>query len=170
MASESYGPGPGPVISLQEITADTVRAVVALEVHPEQRAHVAPNSVSLAEALFNKGAWFRAVYAGEEPVGFVMLFDPTVEGAEPRGPVRTDQMGLWRLMIDRRHQRRGIGRQALDLVCEHVRRRPGFNELLSSYVPGEHGPEAFYMRYGFRRTGQLRNDNEEIEIVLPLTR
>jgi hypothetical protein len=53
MASESYDPGPGSVISLREITADTVRAVVALEVHPEQRARVAPNSVSLAEAPFN---------------------------------------------------------------------------------------------------------------------
>jgi len=170
MASEDSDPEPGAAISLREITADTVRAVVALEVGPEQRAHVAPNAVSLAEALFNRGAWFRAVYAGEEPVGFVMLFDPTVDGAVPRGHVRPDQMGLWRLMIDRRHQRRGIGRRALDLVCEHVRRRHGFAMLLSSYVPGEHGPGAFYMRYGFTKTGQLRNDGKEVEIVLPLIR
>jgi hypothetical protein len=26
---------------------------------------------------FNPGGWFRAVYAGDRPVGFVMLFNPT---------------------------------------------------------------------------------------------
>lgn len=63
------------VVSLHEITADTVRAVCALEVSPEQRGFVAPNAVSIAEAHFEPRAWFRAIYAryGFEVTGEVEL-------------------------------------------------------------------------------------------------
>ena len=68
---------PGAPVSLREITADTVRTICALRVTPAQERLVAPNAVSIAQAHFEPAAWFRAIYAGDEPVGFAMLFDPT---------------------------------------------------------------------------------------------
>ena len=155
-------------VRLAEITPDLRAAVAGLEVAPSQRRYVASNARSLADSDGVPGAWARAILAGGEPVGFVLLFDPTQEGAVARGPITTGQLGLWRLMIDRRHQRRGHARGALDLVCDHARERGGFTELLSSCVPGPDGPEAFYLGYGFRPTGRRRNEGREIEIVLPL--
>ena len=155
-------------VTLQEITADTVRSVISLEVSPDQSVYVAPNAVSIAEAHFNPGAWIKAICADKVPVGFVMLFDPAIPGAIARGPVARDAVGLWRLMIDHRYQRRGFGKKALDLVCGHIRRTTDATTLLSSYVPGPDGPERFYLGYGFSRTGQLRNDGHEIEIILKL--
>jgi diamine N-acetyltransferase len=60
-------------VSLQEITKETVRAICRLQVGPGQDRFVAPNAVSIAQAHFEPKAWFRAIHAGEEPVGFVML-------------------------------------------------------------------------------------------------
>jgi diamine N-acetyltransferase len=164
LANSLYSVAVMPTVSLREITGGTVRTITALDVSREQQGTVAPNSVSIAEAYFNKGAWFRAIYADDVPVGFVMLFDPTLPDAEPGYDMDSGDAGLWRFMIDHRYQGRGFGRKALDLVRTHLRSRPGIRRLLSSYVPGKHGPEAFYLNYGFSKTGRLCNKDREVEI------
>jgi diamine N-acetyltransferase len=143
-------------VTLREVTAETVRAICRLEVTPEQRGFVAPNAVSIAQAYFEPRAWFRAVYADDTPVGFVMLHD------DPEAP----EYYLWRFMIAAEHQGRGYGREALDRVVEYVRSRPGATTLLSSYVPGEGSPGEFYRRYGFAETGEV--DGDELVIRLEL--
>ncbi len=75
-------------VSLREITRKTVWSVVDLKVAPEQERFVAPNTDSLLEALFAPEAWFRAIYAGETPVGFLMVsVDSNAHGplSEPTG-------------------------------------------------------------------------------------
>jgi diamine N-acetyltransferase len=146
----------GRPVTLREITRETVRAVCALDVRPEQRGYVAPNAVSIAQAHFEPSAWFRAVYAGDEPVGFVMLFVDTGK----------TEYFLWRFMIDAEHQGKGYARRALDLVVDHVRGLPGARELVSSYVPGEHGPRDFYLRYGFVNTGEVDDGENVIRLAL----
>jgi diamine N-acetyltransferase len=152
------------MVSLREITFASVREVLALEVHARQRAYVASNAASIAEGHFNPGAWFRAVYSGEIPVGFIALVDPAVPGATSRALIRSGEVLLWRLMIDHRYQRSGCARQALDVVRSHLRSQPGVVRLISSYVPGDDGPEAFYLRYGFQKTGRFRATGREVEI------
>ena len=85
-----------------------------------------------------------------------------------RSAIADDEIGLWRLMIDQRFQSKGFGRRALDLVCDHAPRRGSARKLISSCVAGPDGPERFYLRYGFRPTGVLRNGGRDAEIVLPL--
>jgi diamine N-acetyltransferase len=146
-----------PEVSLREITADTVREICRLRVAPGQEGFVAPVAESIAEAYFSDLAWFRAVYAGDTPVGFVMLADD---------PDRR-QYHLWRLLIDAAHQGKGYGRRAVELLCDHVRGRPGATELLTSWVPGERGPEGFYRSLGFELTGEV--DEDEVVARLPLS-
>ncbi len=157
-------------VTLEEITFETVREVAALKVNHEQQTFVASNALSIAEAHFNPGAWVRKIAADDKIVGFVMLLDPTISGALTRGTVANDEIFLWRFMVDHHHQRKGYGRLALDLICEHLRQQGKANRILSSYIEGPHGPEQFYMNYGFRRTGHLRNSDREIEIAFPLER
>ena len=83
-------------VTLREITSETVVAVVKLAVNPDQKGFVATNAVSLSQALFSDEAWYRAVYADDQLVGFVMLSDETLKAAPPAEP----NIGLWRLMID----------------------------------------------------------------------
>ena len=143
-------------VTLRPITAETVGVVCALAVHPHQERFVAPNAISLAQALFAPTAWYRAIYADETLVGFVMVDDD----------VTKQEYFLWRFMIAGEHQGRGFGRWALRLVVEYVRTRPGAAELLVSYVPGEGSPRDFYATFGFVETGEI--DDGEVIMRLPL--
>ena len=149
-------------VTLQEVTAQTVRAVTDLRVAVQQKNYVADNAVSIAQAYFHPEAWFRAICVDDEPVGFVMLEDPTLLPDW----LGLAQIGLWRFMIAERHQRHGYGRAALRLVVDHVRTRPGQTALRTSCVPGPHSPIAFYERFGFRRTGAIDDGEDVLELRL----
>jgi diamine N-acetyltransferase len=144
------------VVTLEEITADNLRAVMDLQVKPEQDDFVAPNSVSIAQYCYTDEAWMRAIYADGEPVGFVLL-------SERRSVPR---YYLWRYMIDGRHQRLGFGARALQLVIDYVRTLPNATEIYVTYVPAPGGPRDFYAGIGFVDTGV--DHDGELEMRLDL--
>ncbi len=143
-------------VSLEEITEDTLQSILDLEVVEDQRNYVAPNSVSIAQAHFSHQAWFRAIYAQEQPVGFVML------SLKPQQP----EYFLWRFMIDRRQQDKGYGRAAMELVIDFVRTLPSAGELFTSFVPGDKSSEAFYKTLGFRETGREKDGEPVLKRTL----
>ena len=156
-------PRPLPRVTLQEVTAQSVRSITKLKVAHEQLPYVASNAESIAQAYFHPEAWFRAICVDDTPVGFVMLEDPTLLPDW----LGLAQVGLWRFMIDRQHQRRGVGRAALRLVADHVRSRPGGQTTLrTSCVSGPHSPIAFYEKFGFRRTGEFDDGEAILELRL----
>jgi diamine N-acetyltransferase len=155
------------VISLREVTKDTVRAVVSLDVSLEQEALVAPNAVSIAQAHFYPEAWFRAIYADETPVGFAMLEDwSQVADALPRFYNCEQYVALWRFMIDARYQQLGYGSTALKLLIAQAKTRPNVTVMTLSFVPADKNPEGFYLRHGFARTGE--EDDGELIMALRL--
>jgi len=146
-------------ISLKEVTRETVRAVCELDAGDEGK-QVAPNSVSIAQASFYAEAWFRAIYDGDTPVGFIMLSDPTLT-PQPQEP----EFFLWRLMIDRTHQRKGIGHAAVQLLIKHVRSRPGAKTLMASHARAAEALGRFYMSLGFSYTG-AEEDGEKVMVLM----
>jgi diamine N-acetyltransferase len=150
----------GNSIVLRELTAANRDEVLALRLAPGQDRFVSSVPDSLAEAADHPEAnpWYRAVYVGDTPVGFVMLSWDCV----PRPPDIIGPWFLWKLLIDERHQRRGYGRDVVRLVADLVREH-GARELFSSYAPdGDGGPGPFYERLGFVRTGELDPSGEVI--------
>lgn len=141
-------------VSLREITRDTLGDILTLDVAPEQKSFVAPNAVSIAQAYFAPEAWFRAIHAGDTPVGFVMLSDKPEEA----------EYVLWRFMIDARHQGKGYGRAALEHIIAHVKTRPDATALYTSHGPGPGNPGPFYESMGFCYTG----DEDDGELVMKL--
>lgn len=153
-------------VTVREITDANRDEVLALRVAPEQSHFVGSVAAALedAEEYPEANAWYRAIYAGEEPVGFVMLsWDVTPVPGEIIGP-----WFLWKLLIDERHQRHGYGRAALRQVVEIVR-NAGATELLTSYVTGDGEPWPFYERLGFLPTGE-RDAAGEVILSLDLSR
>ena len=163
-------------VVLDVITRDNLRDYLRLKVSPAQERFVASNAVSIAQAHFHPEAWFRGLRAGSTPVGFVMLEDwcqAPVPGAggghqpapEPGGPPedwkREPYVYLWRFMIDERFQARGFGAQAMRLLIEHARARPGVKSMLLSFVQADGSPEPFYRRMGFERTGE-ESEGEQV--------
>jgi diamine N-acetyltransferase len=145
------------VVTLRDIKEHNMTAVMALEVEPSQRRYVSSVADSLAEAHATPEGkpWYRAIYAGDEPVGFLMLsWDVPPDPPRIFGP-----WFLWKLLIDRRCQRLGYGREAVMLAVDLVRANGG-TELLTSYVVGDGGPEPFYRRLGFFPTGDIDEAGE----------
>src|SRR5262245_14943323 len=152
----------GPTVTLREISDGNRAAVAALRVAPGQEQFVASVEKSFTDAAETPegNPWYRAIYAGDEPVGFVMLSWDVTPQPGILGP-----WFLWRLLIDARHQRRGYGRAALDLIVDAIRRE-GATELLTSYQPGEGEPWPFYRKYGFVETGEVDEGENVIRLAL----
>ena len=129
-----------PRISLREITKETVWDVIQLEPADEQKKFVASNSASIAEAYFQKDyAWFRGIYSDNHPVGFVMI------GMNPRD----DFCFLWRFMIDKNHQNKGLGSVAIVCVLDYLKSNTNYKSIVTSYVQGVGDPSSFYKKMGF---------------------
>ncbi len=146
----------GSVVTLREITQESLRSILRLDVAEHQKQFVASNAVSIAQAHFEEKAWFRAIYTGETPVGFLMLYD---DPEEPR-------YYLWRFMIDARYQGNGYGRQGMELLISHVRSRPNATELLLSHVQGKGSPMGFYQQLGFIHTGEVEQGEQVMKLIL----
>ena len=151
-------------ISLREITDDNTDSVRALRTRPEQERFVSSVADSLAEAaeVPQANPWVRAVYAEDLPVGFVML----AWNVDPQPPGIIGPWFLWKLLIDRRHQRLGYGHEVMRQIVELIRSQ-GATELLTSYAPGDGSPAGFYQALGFVPTGAV-DDDGEVLARLPL--
>ena len=140
-------------VQLREIDAKTLHPILKLKVKSGQEHFVAPNSVSISEAHFSDAAWFRGIYAGDEPVGFVML---ALDPAKP-------EFDIWRFMIDARYQGKGYGHRAMELIIEHMKSE-GAKEIFLGVVPGEGSAQPFYAKLGFEPTGEI----DDGEIIMRL--
>jgi diamine N-acetyltransferase len=151
-------------VTLREIIPDNRAPIVALRVAKKQKKYVDSVKESLVEAAATPDArpWYRAVYAGEVPVGFLMIADDVPPG-NPDMPWR---YFLWYMLIDKHYQGRGYGRAALDRLVEYLRTRPGAEVLVTSVVPGKRSPLGFYLRYGFEPTGQIFDGEQVLQLRL----
>ena len=157
-------------VELRDIATDADRAaVLRLKVAPGQEQFVASVEDSIVDAVKYPEACARywAVYDPDrgEPVGFTMISDGISEDVLAADDTLVGPYFLWRLLIDERHQRRGYGTATLDAVVAYVRSR-GARTLLVSAHQGDGGPQPFYERYGFVRTGRVVEDEPVSELQL----
>lgn len=153
-------------ISLREVTKENVQEICRLAPSKDQKQFVASNAQSIAEAHFQQDyAWFRAIYADDTPIGFVML------GIDPK----EDFCFLWRFMIDEKYQKQGFGRKALELVLEYLRSQTHACRVVTSYHQGHGDPRGFYNQLGFEEVdtqedwgdlGRKMIELREIRLVL----
>ena len=155
-------------VHLREITAGNRAELEALTVTPLQARFVRDVAGSLVEAAATPEAapWSRGVYAGDTPVGIVLLSDG-ITAENMANPELLGPYYLWRLLIDRAHQGRGYGAATVRLVTDHLRaHRPDAAVLLTSCVRGEGEPYGFYLRQGFRDTGRTHEGETVLELPL----
>lgn len=148
---------------LEEVTTANLTAALRIRVRPGQEQNVEPVAESLAEAYVHPAgvAWPRLIVDGDRTVGFLMAFldiDWRADGSLFRS-------GLWRLTVDAAEQGRGYGRFAVEAVAAEIRRRGG-KEMYVTWHAGPDGPEEFYLRLGFRRTGETSGDQPVGVLVL----
>lgn len=142
------------MVELRPITEDNFSQVVHLSVGEAQKNFVASNVYSLAQAWLYENARPFAIYADGELVGFCML-DVNK---------RENLYGLWRFMIDEKHQQKGCGRAAMELIIEYLQVE-GAREIRLSHEPSNRVASKLYSSLGFVPTGEV----EDGEIVMKLS-
>ncbi|MDY7101271.1 MAG: GNAT family N-acetyltransferase [Actinomycetota bacterium] len=151
-------------VELVPVTADNRQAVASLVTHRSQERLVAPMLGNFREILAPPsldGAplvpWYRAIEADGEIVGFLLAAAITEAHDNPY---------LWRFLIDRMHQRRGVGSAALDRF-EQWCRDEGARAIEVSWGQGPGSPEPLYRARGYEPSGKA--DGSEIHAVKKLT-
>ena len=142
-----------------------------LSVEKEQEDFVATNTESILEAYAESNSGGIALpfglYEEGAPVGFAMFGYGTI-GDEDEPSVAENNYCLWRFMIDREYQHRGLGKKALAAALDYIRTFPcGSAEYCwLSYEPENKAAKALYNSFGFVENGET--DGEEIVAVLKL--
>jgi len=144
-------------VRLHKINKDNFNECVNLTVNDGQKGFVADNVYSLAQAwLHSDIARPFAVYNDDAMVGFIM-FDYDERG---------DECGIWRFMIDGKHQGKGYGKAAMAAALEYIKRNPAFKTVRLSYEPANAVAEKLYLSFGFLPTGKVIDGENEMELKL----
>ena len=165
------------MIHLEKIDPRNVWEILDLKVKKAQKSFVASNDISIVQAYAAIGtdctAFPFAIYNDKRPVGFLMIgyneaalydFDDDCKAPE----ILKNNYSLWRLMIDKRYQGRGYGREAIKLALEFIRTWPcGKAEYCElSYEPENEVAAKLYHSFGFAENGEM--DGDEVVAVLKL--
>ena len=160
------------MLRLERVNGKNVWELLKLNVSDEQKSFVAANDTSIIEAYTaitgNGYAFPFGIYDGEIPVGFLMIGFDIDDYWEDAPEIAKGNYNLWRLMIDKRYQGKGYGKEAVKLALDYIRTKPcGEAEFCwLSYEPENKVAADLYRSFGFEETGEM--DGEELIAVLKL--
>lgn len=160
------------MISLRKITYDNFEECLRLTVTDEQKQFVASNAYSLSEAyaLTSHRLYVPmplAIYDDDTMVGFVMF---NYEPIDENNPDDTEDIYyLARMMIDKRHQGKGYGKEAMRQVLELIKTFPlgCASAVVLSCNPDNVPAYKLYKSFGFTEMG-IQDDDGDNLLRLPL--
>lgn len=131
-------------IYLKPIDKDNWEGALNLSVHDEQKEFVVSNLYSIAQVQFLENFQAMGVYQENDMVGFAMY------GIDP------DDGNYWiyRVMVDKEHQGKGIGAAAVLSIIEDIQKRNSTNipYIMIGYHPENMGAKMTYRKAGFVET------------------
>ena len=161
------------MITLQPITSRTGFAVCQMKADPTL---VASNIQSLAEAFayYSEHKQMPIAYAvchNGISVGFIMaLYNPPTEFAPFIDNKGEPYYYLWRNMIDEKHQNKGYGRAAMELLIAEAKagKYGEANAFYTGSAPESPVTAKFYGSFGFVNTGEIDRDGDDYEYIMRL--
>lgn len=159
------------MIELRKVDDENIWDIVDLTVKPEQENFVASNVQSILEAYVTVTAGEVAlpfgIYNDDTLVGFVM-FGYGSNGDEDEPEIAEGNYCIWRFMIDKDHQGKGLGKQAVKASIDYLRSEPVNSAQFCwlSYEPENVVARRLYQSVGFQENGEMCGD--EIVAVLDL--
>ena len=132
------------IIYLKPIDKNNWKEVIKLDVKKEQRKFIAPNLYSIAEVQFLDEFYAKAIYLETKLIGFTMY------------GIDSDDNNYWiyRLMIDKKYQGKGIGLQAVNLIIEDIKNKNNrkIPLIMIGYNPKNFSAKIVYKKAGFIET------------------
>lgn len=166
-------------LHLEKITFLNWHDVADLRVSREQKDFLPGNVESLAYAGIVRESGFHVftfgIYKGEKPVGFAMIgydipYEPDDDLNEIYRFTRSSYF-IWRFMIDKRYQRKGYGREAMQLILDFIKTGPcrKAEYVWLCYTPENNVARQLYASLGFQEVTESYNaEDDEILAVLKL--
>ena len=150
---------------IRPLCRDTLMPLLRLKVSEAQNDFVAPNVMTVAQATFEGGAEIYGLWDADTPVGMMAIINTAHPDQVPDEGERTNTLFVWRLMLDVAHQRQGHGQAAMEFAVARAQEL-GLVDVTVSAVEAHGSAIPFYERFGFKRTGEVLDD--EVVLSLPM--
>ncbi|WP_462406558.1 GNAT family N-acetyltransferase [Gracilibacillus sp. Marseille-QA3620] len=127
-------------VKIVEVNAENWYECCKLEVSTEQKEYIESNAISIAQSKFEHTLKPYAIYAGEKVVGFLMY-----------NSVQEELDGYWiyRIMVDKEYQGKGIGKAATKLMISEMAKLPNARKIIVGYHPDNTEAHNLYSSLGF---------------------
>jgi diamine N-acetyltransferase len=131
-------------VEIVELTAENWYDCCELEVSEDQKEYIESNAISIAQSKFEFTLKPYAIYFEEKVVGFLMY-----------NSVQEELDGYWvyRIMVDKEFQGKGIGKAATKLMITEMAKLPSVKKIVVGYHPGNLGAHNLYSSLGFIDNG-----------------
>ncbi|WP_342559975.1 GNAT family N-acetyltransferase [Psychrobacillus sp. FSL W7-1457] len=131
-------------VKIVELNAENWYDCCELEVSLEQKEYMEPNAISIAQSKFEQTLKPYAIYFEEKIVGFLMY-----------NSVQEELDGYWiyRIMVDKEYQGKGIGKTATKLMISEMAKLPHAQKIVVGYHPENLGAHNLYSSLGFIDNG-----------------
>ena len=160
------------MLELKKINRNNIGEILELEVFDNQKSFVATNNSSIIEAYIeitdNNDVFTFGIYNDDIPIGFLMIGFNVNSDDEGAQRIAKENYNIWRLMIDKKFQGKGFGKEAMDLAIEFVNTFPCGKAKYCwlSYESENNLARQLYKSVGFVETDE--KDGEEIVAILEL--
>ncbi|MGE7093813.1 GNAT family N-acetyltransferase [Lysinibacillus sp. NPDC048646] len=131
-------------VKLVELNAENWYECCVLDLSKEQTDFIEPNAISIAQSKFEPTLKPYAIYFEENIVGFLMFNSVTEE---------LDGYWVYRIMVDKHFQGKGIGKAATELMISEVAKLPNAKKIVVGYHPENKGAHYLYASLGFIDNG-----------------
>ena len=155
------------MIELKKITYDNMSEILKLQVADDQKGFVANNLESLADAYVGINSGYPTIpygiYADDSAVGLIMYYYNNPEDHEEPEDIdlpsylKECTYFMQRLMIDKNHQGKGYGKEAVKKMIAEIKTKPygPAESIYTSIEPKNFGAETLYSSLGFIKTGEV---------------
>ncbi|WKA54489.1 GNAT family N-acetyltransferase [Planococcus shixiaomingii] len=145
-------------VKIVEVNEENWYACCELNVSQEQQGFVEPNAVSIAQSKFEPSLQPYAIYVGDTVAGFLM-FNTVKE--------ELDAYWIYRIMVDAKHQGKGIAKAATQLALAEMNRTLQAEKVIVGYRPGNLAAHKLYASLGF--VDQGNRFGKEMAVVKTMT-
>lgn len=131
-------------VEMVELNLENWYKCCELELSEKQAEYIETNAVSIAQSKFESSLKPFAIYFDEKVVGFLMY-----------NTVKEELDGYWifRIMIDKNFQGKGIGKAATKLLVSEMAQLPDAKKIVVGYHPENKEAHYLYASLGFIDNG-----------------
>ncbi len=127
-------------VKIVELNQDNWYDCCELVVTPEQESFIESNALSIAQSKYEPSLKPYGIYLDNQAIGFLMF-----------NSVKEELDGYWiyRIMIDKNYQEKGLGKAAATLMIEEMAERLNAKKIVVGYHPENAGAHHLYKSLGF---------------------